>query len=179
MRRSMIGHWRTTWSTVCSFAPHSLAAEKGIPYLYKQERKRPTLVRRRLSRTQALLGRVTAGGSVPMSGIKMRSRVGLSARSAFRWLSGPVRRTYMVVVRWTDELLCGGYNWVSRFEAPCICTQWTVSAGWSRCPGSMARRIRDSVAPLRRSSAGWMPTRIGRLSAGVGRRDPITMRKAS
>jgi len=43
----------------------------------------------------------------------------------------------------------------------------------------MARRIRDSVAPLRRSSAGWIPTRIGRLSAGVGRRDPITMRKAS
>jgi len=99
MRRSMIGHWRTTWSTVCSFAPHSLAAEKGIPYLYKQEGKRPTLVRRRLSRTQALLGRVTAGGSVPMSGIKMRSLVGLSVRSAFHWLSCPVRRTYMVVVR--------------------------------------------------------------------------------
>ena len=42
-----------------------------------------------------------------------------------------------------------------------------VSAEWSRCPGSMARRPRDSVAPLRRSSAGWMPARIGRLSAGV------------
>ena len=35
---------------------------------------------------------------------------------------------------------------------------------WSRCPGSMARRARDSVAPLRRSSAGWIPARIGRLS---------------
>ena len=50
---------------------------------------------------------------------------------------------------------------------------------WSRCPGSMARRARDSVAPLRRSSAGWMPARIGRLSAGVGRRHPVTIRKAS
>jgi len=30
-----------------------------------------------------------------------------------------------VVVRQTDELLCDGYNWVSRFEASCICTQWT------------------------------------------------------
>jgi len=41
-----------------------------------------------------------------------------------------------------------------------------VSAEWSRCPGSMAWRAGDSVAPLRRSSAGWMPARIGKLSAG-------------
>jgi len=37
---------------------------------------------------------------------------------------------------------------------------------------------RDSVAPLRRSSAGWMPARIGRLSAGVGHKQPVTIRKA-
>ena len=36
-----------------------------------------------------------------------------------------------------------------------------------------------SVASLRRSSAGWMPARIGRLSAGVARRHPVTIRKAS
>ena len=54
-----------------------------------------------------------------------------------------------------------------------------VSAEWSRRPGSMARRPRESVAALRRSSAGWMPARIGRLSAGVGRRHPVTIRKAS
>jgi len=54
-----------------------------------------------------------------------------------------------------------------------------VSAEWSRCPGSMARRPRDSVALLRRSSAGWMPARIERLSAGVRRRHPVTIRKAS
>ena len=35
------------------------------------------------------------------------------------------------------------------------------------------------MAPLQRSSAGWMPARIGRLSAGVGRRHPVTIRKAS
>ena len=45
-------------------------------------------------------------------------------------------------------------------------------------PLSMARRARDSVAPLRRSSTGWMPARIGR-SAGVGRRHPVTICKAS
>ena len=33
--------------------------------------------------------------------------------------------------------------------------------------------------PLRRSSAGWMPARIPRLSAGVERRHPDTIRKAS
>jgi len=54
-----------------------------------------------------------------------------------------------------------------------------VTPEWSRCPGSMARRARDSVASLRRSSAGWMPARIGRLSAGVGRRHSVTIRKAS
>ena len=39
----------------------------------------------------------------------------------------PEHHTYVVVVvRWTDELLCGGYKWewVSRFETPCIPTQW-------------------------------------------------------
>ena len=44
---------------------------------------------------------------------------------------------------------------------------------------SVARHPRDSVAQLRRSSAGWMPARIGRLSAGIGRRHPVTIRKAS
>ena len=77
-----IGHWTTTWSTVCSSAPHPQAAEEAIPHLYKQERKRPTPVRKRLSRTQALLGRVIPGVCVPVSGIK-----GLSAHSALRWWS--------------------------------------------------------------------------------------------
>jgi len=54
-----------------------------------------------------------------------------------------------------------------------------VSAEWSRCPGSMARHPRDSVAPLPRSLADWMPARIGRLSAGEGRRHPVTMHKVS
>jgi len=54
-----------------------------------------------------------------------------------------------------------------------------ASAEWSRCPDSTARRAGDSVAALRRSSAGWMPARVGRLSAGVRRRHPVTIRKAS
>jgi len=41
-----IRHWRTTWSMVCSSAPHSQAAEETIPHLYRQERKCPTPVGR-------------------------------------------------------------------------------------------------------------------------------------
>jgi len=57
-----IGHRRTTFSTICSSASHSQAAEEAIPHVCKQECKHPTPVRRRLSRTYAVLGRVMPGG---------------------------------------------------------------------------------------------------------------------
>ena len=62
----------------------------------------------------------------------------------------PLRCMYgIVVVRWTDELLCGGYKWVSRFEAPCICTRWT-SERWmeqvSSLHGTACYRECDSTA---------------------------------
>ena len=97
---------------------HSQVAKEAVPHLYKQERKCPTPVRRRLSRTQAFLGRVIPGGWVPVAdacGIVRPLRIPLVIR--------PVRRTY-VVVRWTNEMVCGGYKRVSRFEVPCICTRW-------------------------------------------------------
>jgi len=55
----------------------------GHTHLYKQERKRPTPVRRRLSRTQTLFGRVIPGECEPVSEIEMRSLVELCAHSAF------------------------------------------------------------------------------------------------
>ena len=58
------------------------AVEGVIPYLFKQERKSPTPVQRRLSRIHAVLGRATLGW-VPTSGMKMRSLAGLSKHSAF------------------------------------------------------------------------------------------------
>jgi len=66
---------------------------------------------------------------------------------------------------------------VSRFESPCICTRWQVSAEWSRCPDSMTRRARDSAAALQRISPGWMPARRGRLFTDVRRRHLVTVRK--
>jgi len=54
-----------------------------------------------------------------------------------------------------------GEKWVSRLEIPCIPT-WLVGERWME----------------RRSSVGCMLVRIGRLSAGVGRRHPVTAGKA-
>jgi len=47
--------------------PNSQAAEGAIPHLCKQEWKRPTPVRRQLSRTHAFFGRAIPGRCVPMS----------------------------------------------------------------------------------------------------------------
>jgi len=76
-------------------------------------------------------------------------------------------------------MLCVGANGSFDLRRRWFALDGQVSAEWSRCPGSMARLARDSVAPLRRRSAGWMPARMGRLSAGVGHRHPVTIRKAS
>jgi len=161
-----IGHRRTTWSTVCPSAPHSQAAEEAIPHLCKQEQKRTTPVQRWSSRTHTVLGRVSAGADSRKAVQPLRLPL----------MIHPMCRTYVVVVRWTDELLCGKHKRVSQFKTPSICAGRPVSTEWSRCPGSMAWCDIDSVAPLQRNSAGRMPARIGRLSAGVGRRHPVTIR---
>ena len=86
------------------FCANSQAAEQAIPHLYKQELKRPTPVRRRLSRTHAVLGRAIPGGWCRCQGWKYQPlRIPLLIR--------PVRRTSVIVVRRTDELLCSGYKW--------------------------------------------------------------------
>ena len=62
---------------------------------------------------------------------------------------------------------------------------WCASCCPTNCPCStpsgswIARFAKESVAPNWRSSAGWMPARTGKSSAGVGRKHPVTMRKAS
>ena len=56
----------------------------------------------------------------------------------------------------------------------------SVSWPCRKCPGSKELRLaKKSVAPWRRSSAGWMPERTGRLFVGVGRRHLVTLRKGS
>jgi len=127
--------------------PTPQAEEGAIPHLYKQERKRPTPVRRRLSRSHAVTGRAIPGGSVPSVGDDS-----MESRSALQQLRIPSvtcpERRISVVVRRTDELCGGGYKWVGRFE---------VSTEWSRCSGSIARRARDSVATLYYRSRSGRP----------------------
>ena len=57
---------------------------------------------------------------------------------------------------------CGSFSWP--------CRMWPES--------KELRLAKESVAPWRRSSAGWMPESSERLSVGVGRRHPVTIRKA-
>ena len=49
-----IGHAVSTWSAVCSEAPHSQFGEGARPHLCMDEWNRPTPVRRRLSLTQVV-----------------------------------------------------------------------------------------------------------------------------
>jgi len=109
---------------------------------------------------------------------KVRNLVGLSNYSAFHWWSAHCAACMLLL---SDKLMSScatGTNGCLDLRRCAFALDGRVSVEWSRCPGSMARRSRDSVTPLRRSSAGWMPAIVGRLSAGVGRRHPVTIRKA-
>jgi len=119
-----------------------------------------------------------SGGRVPVTGMKMRSRVGLSVHYAFHWWSAQCAARMLLLSEKLMNCCAAGTNVCLDLRSRAFAFDGRVSAEWSRCPGSMAGRTRGSVAPLRRSSAGWMPERIGRLSAGVGRRHPVTIRKA-
>jgi len=174
-----IGQWRKTWSAVCSSAAHSHAAEGVMPHLCKQEQKRPTPVRRRLSRTYTLFLVGPSQKVVPDVG-RWQYGVSWCSPSTPHSIGDPPRAPHFCfVVRWTDELLCGGYKQCFDLRSRAFALGGQVSAVWSRCPGAMARHARDSVAPLPRSSADCIPTRIGRLFVGVGRRHPDTVCKAS
>ena len=77
----------------------------------------------------------------------------------------------------SDELMTkmGVSIWGAMHSYPV--DRWALSGG--KCPGFLAPRAADKLAPSRRSLAGWIRARIGRLCAGVRRRHPDTIRKAS
>ena len=174
-----MGQRRTTWSTVCSSAPHSQAAEGTIPRLFRKAQKRPTPMWRRLIRAKVGFGKAIPGAWATQTEMKVRSLVVLSNPFAFRrWSAQSAPR---MLSSSSDELMsccAAGTNGCLDLWCHAFPLGGLTSAEWSRWPGSMARRPRHNVA-LRRSSAGWMPARIGRLSAGVGYRHPVTLGKAS
>ena len=73
----------STWSSVCSEAPHSQFGEGTRPHLYMDEWNRPTPVRRRLSLTQAARGKPIPTGLTPVPGTKTRSLEAFSQYSVF------------------------------------------------------------------------------------------------
>ena len=78
-----MGHIVSTWSAVCSEAPHSQFGEGARPHLCMDEWNRPTPVRRRLSLTQATRGKPIPTGLTLVPGTKARSLEALSQYSAF------------------------------------------------------------------------------------------------
>ena len=68
-----IGHAVSTWSAVCSEAPHSQFGEGARPHLCMDKWNRPTPVRRRLSLTQAARSKPIPTGLALVSGTKARS----------------------------------------------------------------------------------------------------------
>ena len=78
-----IEHAVSTWSAVCSEAPHSQFGEGARPHLCMDEWNRPTPVRRRLSLTQAARRKPIPTGLAPVSGTKPRSLEAFSQYSVF------------------------------------------------------------------------------------------------
>ena len=78
-----IRHAVSTWSAVCSEAPHSQFGEGARPHLCMDEWNRPTPVRRRLSLTQTTRGKPIPTGLALVPGTKARSLEAFSQYSVF------------------------------------------------------------------------------------------------
>ena len=119
-----------------------------------------------------------SGFGVLMPEMRVRSLVGLSTQSSFHWRCAQCAAHMLLSDRMKSCCICrqSGCLYFGRHAFP---IGRRASIEWSRCLGSVARRSSDSKPPLRRSSVGWMPARMGRLCAGVGRRHPVTFRQSS
>ena len=78
-----IGHAVSTWSAVCSEAPHSQFGEGARPHLCMDEWNRPIPVRRRLSLTQAARDKPIPTDLALVSVTKARSLEAFSQYSVF------------------------------------------------------------------------------------------------
>ena len=165
---------------VCAVAPHSQFGEEARRHLYINEWKSTSPGRRRLSLTQYVLGKPIPRGLELALGIKTWSKDVRLEYSAlhlqfFHWAAR------MLSLDWSfNSLRAEGTN-----GRPDFSVSWGTSGDPATWPnkiwsGSRVPRLaKESAAPKRWSSAGWMPKRIGSWSVGVWRRHPVTMRKAS
>jgi len=176
MRRSMDWTVKDRRLMVCSYEPHSQAAEGAMPHLCEKEWKRLTSKRRWLSRIRAVLS-----GSFQEGGCRRRNwKDGVSQCSPttlhIQLVICPERCTSFVFFRWTDELLCGEYKWVSRFEMGCLTTHWTVK----RCVEEMSR-LHGTACWRQYSSFAMKLSGVDAREddAGVGRKYPFHVTEVS
>ena len=76
-------HVIETWSTVCAMAPHIPLSEGARPYLCMKRWNHPTPVRRQLSLTQAVCGKLIPTGLALVLGMKTRNLDTFLRYSAF------------------------------------------------------------------------------------------------
>ena len=134
----------------------------------------------RLSLTQDVLGRLIPSCLELTLGMKSRTLEVLSNYSAFHLCFVHCFTRMLSLNKLSNSFHAAGTNGrldlsLSKcaFCCPTNCPCSTWSGSW------IALFAKESVAPNRRSSAGWMPARTGKSSVGVGRKHPVKMRKAS
>ena len=168
------------WYAVCSLAPHSHFAEEARSHLCMDEPKRPTPVRRQLNLTPAALVKL-----IPMGLVLTLGMLTPSADILLEYSVSHAKFVYGAARMPNSEKLCNsfraaGTNGCLDFSLSLLAACGSVSWPCRTWPGSKELQLaKKSEAPWRPSSAGWMPEKTSRLSVGVGRRHPVTMRKAS
>ena len=172
-----IGHTISTWSAVCSEAPHSQFGEGARPHLCMDEWNRPIPVRRRLSLTQAVRGKPIPTGLALIPGTKARS---LEALSQYSVCDLSIQRRGCQV--WQDcprdsAHLAQTGIWILVSLGEYLRTHLKDHATYDRGPEIHGKPRRVSLPVGEAQLAGCLST--GRWSVGVGRRHPVTMRKAS
>ena len=175
-----IGHAVRTWSAVCSEAPHSQFGEGARPHLCMDEWNRPTPVHRRLSLIQAARGKPIPTGLTPVLGTKAWSLEAFSQYSVFHLWFVHSEAQMPNLARLSKRFRAADTNGRLDFSLTWRVSEDPLKRPYKIWSGSRDPRwAKESIAPIRRSSDGWMSESIRRLSVGVGRRHPVTMRKAS
>ena len=178
--------WRVKRTTCCYvicrlvLSAH-LHAEVFLPYssCVGKERKRPTLVRKRCSRTPKGLQRCISDSRASMLEMNWWSVVAQLPFSVFQKCSAQC----VGLIRWSRF----GIRSLAADTKECFDFKCRVCYGsrqvillWSRCLGLAPRfgGLGWVSACLRQNSTGRIPARTDRYSGSVGRRHPVTAHNA-
>ena len=111
--------------------------------------------------------------------MKVRRREVLICHSVFHLVSAQHATLVSDLEKLFKSFSTTGTKGCLDLSSPCSLQGGDKNLLLSMCSGSCARRARDSMTRLRRSSVGKISAKTNKLSIGVRRRHPVTMRKAS